>query len=286
MQKLILAILAGAFYVTGYAQEGVFTLKENYTVSSTGTIYLNTDDANITIEGSDREDASVDIYRDLDISGVSWGSGEFEVEVEERNGDLYIREKKRSNYTIAIGSFREEYEITIKLPSTVSLDLKGDDDDYNISDINGSIEIDADDSDVKLTNCKGNMFRIELDDGDLEMDGGSGTLDLNMDDGDAYIRNGSFNKVSADFDDGDFELETSLDDDGDYYMSSSDGRITLIVTGGGGRFDISMDDGYLRADDAFESVEDREHRKVLRLPKGNARIRISADDARITLENM
>lgn len=48
--------------------------------------------------------------------------------VENRNGDLHIRENNRENGRFVVGSVRKEYRITIEAPRQVVLDIEGDDD--------------------------------------------------------------------------------------------------------------------------------------------------------------
>ncbi len=268
------------------AQEKEYRLDKEYSISKNGTLNLSTDDANIVIEGTNRNNVSVDITRKVDVKGISWGDEDFKIEVEERNGDLYIRERNNSSVNISIGYYSEEYEVILKVPQTVSLNLEGDDDDYELVNIGGSITIEADDSDVTLEGCSGDDFYFELDDGDLEMDQGRGRLELDIDDGDAYIKSANFTEIDVNMDDGEVNIETSLDDSGEYYFRSSDGRIYLTITRGGGEFDISHDDGYIRADDIFEYLKKDDDRSVLKLPNGNARVRIASDDARITLKRI
>ena len=283
--KLSLAALMIIFISTiGIAQDKEYKLTEEYKISKNGTLHLSSDDADITIEGSDRENIYVDIYRSIDAVGFTWGDDDFEVKIEERDGDVYIKEVQKSSVNVSIGYYSEEYTIVIKVPKSVSLDLDGDDDDYIIRGINGDIDIDTDDSDVDLRNCGGDFFSFHMDDGDLTIDGAKGNLDIDIDDGDVWIKNGAFSNIDAKMDDGELTIETSLMDDGDYYFRSSDGRINLLISEGGGKFNVSHDDGSIRTSDEFEFLEKEEHRSIIRLPKGTANIRITSDDARVYLE--
>ena len=86
----------------------------------------------------------------------------------------------------------EDYEISLEVPKGVNLVLKGDDDDYRIENVDGSITLDIDDGDAELRNCNGNHFDFNVDDGDIEMRGGNGFLYVRSDDGDIIIRDGNF----------------------------------------------------------------------------------------------
>ena len=52
-------------------------------------------------------------------------------------------------------------------------------------------------------------------------------------------------------DDGDLVIETSLSDNGDYFIDAQDGLISLTITKGGGNFDIRHDDAAGPAYDVY-----------------------------------
>lgn len=262
-----------------------FNLDETYAIAENGTINLDSDDANVTITGSDREDVRVVVNYRMRVRGLSFGNKEgFEMIVEEDNGNLNIFEKERENSTkVVVGSSREEYEITIEAPRGVSLKLNGDDENYRISSIDGSIGIDADDSDVELNECNGDAFSIKLDDGELLMDGGNGSLELELDDGDARIFNGNFSDVHIDTDDGDVDLTTSLADGGNYRFSTDDGDLLLNIAGGGGEFVIRHDDTDISTSSEFEETMSDDELSIYTLPLGNAKINIETDDGNVVL---
>jgi hypothetical protein len=244
------------------AQDGVFNLDENYEIGDKGTIYLDTDDANIRIKGSDRKDIHVKIFRKVTRKGVVFGNDSFEVEIRPRNGNLHIRDIQQQVNVGVIGYMSEEYEILIETPLHVNLDIDGDDDDYEIQNINGSITMDVDDGDARLTNCGGDSFEFDFDDGDLIMDKAQGSLRLSLDDGDVNIRNAAFTSIEVTGDDGDIEIATSLSDDGDYSFRLDDGDLELTVLKGGGTFHIYHDDGHVSASQVFNIKVEEEDEKA------------------------
>ncbi len=262
-----------------------FNLDQIYAIDSNGTINLQSDDANVTVTGTDRQDVRVVVKYRMRVRGLSFGNNDgFEMIVEEENGNLNIFEKKRENGTkVIVGSSREEYSITIEAPRGVSLNLEGDDDSYRVSSIDGAINIEADDSDVELTDCNGDVFTVNLDDGEFLMDGGNGSLQLDIDDGDARILNGNFNDVQIVFDDGDLDLTTALSDGGNYRFDMDDGDLVLNIAGGGGEFDIRHDNADISTSSEYEEVMRDEDRSIYRLPLGRANISIKVDDADIVL---
>jgi len=260
-----------------------FDLDKEYPVNAKGVVYLNSSDAKVRITGSSRTSAHVKIRREVTTRGIVFGEDEFRVDVKPDNGDLRIREYTRSASVGMIGYHSENYTITLELPEGMSLKIDGDDGDYFIQNINGAIDASVDDGDLDLQQCNGTDFRFRLDDGDINMTDGAGSLDVVADDADVIIRQGAFAKITADIDDGDFVIETSLTDNGDYFIESQDGRVSFTVIKGGGRFEVRHDDSRIFTEGSFATTEQTEYRTRLSLPNGNAKVDIRADDANVRL---
>lgn len=275
--------LAAAISFAQTTKMGNYHIDENHKISEKGTIRLTCSDAKVFITGSDRTDVNIKIDREVETRGFSFGSEEFTVDIDEKDGNVSIRERSASAHTGIVGYYNEKYTIKIQAPKGVSLVIDGDDGDYLIDHINGTIDADLDDADIELIACGGNDFRFRLDDGDVKMDQAKGSLELDGDDTDVEIKNAQFSRISAEMDDGDFIVETSLADNGDYYINTQDGKIWLTITGGGGRFDIRHDDASIRTDASFSSVEESDDRSRFTLPSGNAKVDIRADDANVRL---
>ncbi|MDX1586414.1 MAG: DUF4097 family beta strand repeat-containing protein [Balneolaceae bacterium] len=272
--------------VTAEAQKNdEFTLDETYALSQGGTISLDSDDANVTITGSDRQDVRVKVNYRMRVKGLSFGKWEeFEMIVEKNEGYLNIYEKERDNgVKIMMGSSREEYEITIEAPRTANLELNGDDDNYRISSIDGAISVEADDADVELNDCNGERFTIRLDDGDFSSDGGSGSLDVEMEDGDVRVLNGNFSDIQIVSDDGDVDITTALTDGGNYRFEIDDGDLILNVAGGGGEFVIRHDDADISVSRDFEETMTDDDISIYTLPLGSAKVSIQSDDGDVVL---
>lgn len=285
MKPIVILVLILSFSLC-YGQTvktGDYHLDENYKIAPKGLLKLTCSDAKVSITGSNRTDVNVKVDREVEIKGVYTGTDEFSVDIDESNGNLTIRERQNSRHVGIVGYYNERYTIKIEAPKGVSLVLQGDDGDYIIQSIDGMIDADLDDADIEITGCNGDDFRFRLDDGDVKMDKGRGSLDVDGDDSNVDIRNAAFTKINAEIDDGDFIVETSLADNGDYYINTQDGKIIFTVTGGGGRFDIRHDDANVRADASFSAVEESEDRSRFTLASGNAKVDIRADDANVKL---
>ncbi|MFZ1809189.1 MAG: DUF4097 family beta strand repeat-containing protein [Cyclobacteriaceae bacterium] len=282
--KTILTVATFLFSITLWAQkEGDYHLDKEFDLNPTGSIDLSSSDAKVFITGSSRKNVHLKIDRTIVTKGLFFGGDEFAIEIDNSNGNLKIRERSSSSSYGIVGYYNEDYEIKIEAPEGASISIKGDDGDYLIKNINGSIVMGVDDGDIDLQGCKGNRFRFRLDDGNLNMDQGRGAIEVDIDDGDVRIMNGNFTKVVADIDDGDFNIETSLSDNGEYDIRAEDGSVSMVVTKGGGQFDVRHDDARVIAEGAFDVHEKSESFTSLKLANGTAKVNIRADDARIRL---
>lgn len=269
--------------VSGQTKTGDFHLDKEYAIGLTGTINLKSSDADVFISGSGRKNAHVKIDRVVTTKGVTFGEAEFAVDIVAENGNLDIRERSNSRSVGVVGYLEEKYKIVIDVPEGTSLVVRGDDGDYRIWNIDGAISLELDDADVELTQCSGTKFEFRMDDGDIRMDEGKGSLQITGDDSDVEIKNGNFTSLDAKIDDGDLILETSLADNGVYSIDAQDGLIFLVITKGGGKFDIRHDDGRVATEGDFSTVEKSDDMTKLSLANGNATVNIRADDARIRL---
>jgi hypothetical protein len=287
MKNVILTLLAStlSFYSIAQKQKQTeFHVDETYALSKTGTVYLNAHDAKVIITGENRKDVAVKIDYYMNSKGLEWGTREFTVEVNERDGDLHIEELRSDNSTI-MGSVSTDYKINIKAPIGSNWEIIGDDDDYNLTSINGSISIDADDADVILKSCQGSKFYFDLDDGDVFMDEAKGELTARMDDGDIEIRNAAFETIDYRGDDGDVSIETSIGPNAMFKLSGDDSTFDLVFTNGGGTFTIKHDNGNIDYDNNFQVTNKEENRMALSLTGGRGKVIISGDDIRVNLSS-
>lgn len=259
-----------------------FHLDQTYNMDATGTLHLSSSDADVRIVGSNRSDVHVKIDRSVESRGIN-RTRRFDVEVETRSGDLYITERRGRGSSFSMGYYRVDYDILVELPEGASLRIKGDDDDYYVKNVNGKIDMDVDDGDIELEDCKGNDFQFDMEDGDLRMEGGQGKVYVRIDDGDVDIQNGKFEDVEMVVEDGSIIIETELFDKGSYEIRADDARIDFIVLGGGGDFMVTKDDGRVRSTSAFETIRETDYRSELKLDGGKADVQIRTNDGSVRL---
>lgn len=265
-------------------QTDEFHIDEVHSVDPNGTINLQSDDADVKIIGSDRNKVRVKVDYKLTVEGFTFGSSnKFGMIVEEKNGNLTIREKPRDFGNRGIINTRmEKYIILIETPRSVNMNIRGDDEAYEISGIDGSIHLDADDADINMTDCNGDEFSFVLDDAGLRMDRGKGNLKLNIDDGNVRIGRGNFENINVDTDDSKLEITSRFYGNGHYKFDMDDADLRLNFAGGG-EVEINHDNATISTSREFEEVAKEDRKSVYRLPNGRAYIVIDSDDGNINL---
>jgi len=282
-----LALLTPVSDCLAKKKQDIFNMDKTYSMNKNGTIFLTTEDADVKIVGSDREDVHLVVHYESHWSGVFIGSGfhDFDMEVTEDNGNLHIREIS-GNQTVTAGvvnRYDEVYTVDLEVPKGASLQIRGEDDDYNIDDVGGQIDLTFEDGDAMLKNCTGDRFEFDFEDGDLELRGGTGNLEAYCEDGTLIIDDGDFKKVYAECEDGDIDISTKLAAEGNYELRCEDGDIDFEILEGGGDFRVTYEDGRVRASSAFDTIEDEDHVKEYKLPDGNAEVRIRVQDGDVRL---
>lgn len=274
MMRKIFTLITFIFVMSAaaMAQTDTFHLDKTYTLDANGTISLQSDDAKVTVLGSNRNDVHVTVDYKLDFDGISLGDYKsFDMKLWTEGGNLNIKEKPREMDGMRLGITNKTYTITIEAPKNANLMFSGDDEDYKIKNINGEIHIKADDADITCISCGGNLFAYRLDDGTITMDRGKGTLKISADDGRANIKNGLFKQIKLQADDGHFKIQNSAPAQSSYQIALEDGKLQLNLADGNRsgavEVNINTDDG-----DINIQTDAREHDKY----------HISADDADIT----
>ncbi|MDP8288408.1 MAG: hypothetical protein RAP03_17170, partial [Candidatus Electryonea clarkiae] len=161
------------FIAIGSVQSKPYTYKLDgvYSISPDGILSLISEDAEIVIKGSDRTDVHIVVRKEYNISGlfVAHENEPFEMDIEEDDGNIIMREVGGIFNTVGIMTImREEYEISIDIPTGVSLKLRGEDDNYLIENVNGNISLRIEDGRARLKQCNGEQFNIEIEDGNVE----------------------------------------------------------------------------------------------------------------------
>lgn len=263
-----------------------FDLDEVYSISENGTVHLDSEDAEVQITASERSDVRVQVRYSQKKGGLwsSKGSTLEEFEITERNGDLYLNDifNNRNNF-VFFGWTNTDYVIEIEIPKSVNIELRGEDDDYELKGITGDIELDAVDGDVVIRDCT-SKIDLEMVDGDVSIKRCSGKAKIELVDGELQISRGQFEDLKVETVDGDMDIETSLKSDGNYRIATTDGDVSLEITKGGAEIRIDRGDGDVNVCREFKERRSRSADLAYQLEDGGAEIYMLTVDGDIDLK--
>lgn len=175
--------------------------------------------------------------------GIGKVNTDFRVDFDVEGKTIYAKGHEPGG-AIVFGFLAEtdvDYRWTIKAPSYLLLELKGDDGDVAVSDWEADINAYLEDGDCSFDNIRGDL-RMQLDDGDLTLDGFEGKLNIKGEDGDIVIRKCTSPDVRIYTDDGEILID---DASGNFEIESEDGDIELDQVEVG-LLAIETDDGRVR----------------------------------------
>jgi len=255
--------IASCFLIFGFltlqAQEK-YDHSSTYPIREGGTVYLNCEDADVKISGTESNVVAVEVHRHV---GGKLADKPFKMEYTTRNGDFYMTEKKPDSYFVGwSGGTIYKYTIDLQVPLDVALNITGEDDSYVISNIGGNIYLVSEDGHLELTSCDSKDIDVQLEDGDIILNDLSANLEITLEDGDIHchdsnlgnirlksedgdiiFKNSSVQDIRAEVEDGDIVLDKVM---GDSEMVAEDGHIKIRLLEGN-RARMRTEDGDISA---------------------------------------
>ncbi len=276
------AIISTAFLASSsIAAEFEDNIERSFAAAEIETIELHTNDADVEIKGGNENEVAVKVIRRVRRASEERAQELFanhRVEFEQRGDRLVITDEKerrgnsfwyRSNV-----SFRVKY--IIECPSSQNLEIKTNDGDLAIENIEGNLNIKTNDGDIDVRALSGDInlktndgdvdaedlsgeIRLKTNDGDLYVDQINGNLYLDTNDGDIRLEsvNGSVNGKTND---GDIRILGLSQPEGDCSLSASDGDVHVSmnpglqidlevhISDGSARLDVKMDKTTIQGD--------------------------------------
>ncbi|MBT8232038.1 MAG: DUF4097 domain-containing protein [Bacteroidia bacterium] len=298
--KNILFLCVFSFISAAVTAQTTYSYNEIHKISEGGTLHLSSNDADVTILGTNRSDVSVEILRKA--KGNIAKNQKFYFDVEEQGGDLYVTEVREGNNTTFIGYLNiQKYTIKIHLPHKVKLDIEGDDDDYDITGINGDIKMETEDGEIVIYDCASPRLNIKADDANIALANLNTEFKTRFEDGEINIHNCELPLLDLVMDDGDLNFKNghSVDTkiktaDGDIYLNEVKGDLELVLDDGDAyinelwsqNVDIKGYDGnveigvHLNADSNYKIKMDDGDIDI-NLLSGGGKIEIRCDDGNI-----
>ena len=283
-----------------------YSHEDTYKIAQDGLLTLNTEDAEVTISGTSRTDAYVKIYKK--VTGKQNTNRKFDIEYIEEDGNLTIKEKRNESgksYSVSWNT-KTVYNVELGLPDGVSLDLKGEDDSYTITNINGSIKIKSEDGDISISDSNPESLNIKLEDGDVALNNIETDFDIVLEDGSIVSENCNFGNLKIDLEDGDIQLKNvslaSTDittEDGDIFIdvncdsktqvniNTEDGDIKLKTSGEGASISVSYEDSDVdyESDNYLLIDKTKRSKKLKTKDHGEASFNISVEDGDVRLSH-
>lgn len=293
MRKNLILLLVLLLALPSLNAQKKYDHKSSYPIKTNGTIFLNTQDADITITAANIAVVEVEVHRHVDGEIAKEA---FEIEYKTEDGNFYLTEMHRKGVRISwSGSSVRNYTIDLRVPLDAALNIRGDDDDYHLTQIGGPISIVAEDGDIEIDGGRCSSLDIRLEDGDITLRNLNADINLEVEDGDIYCENTNWENARIQSEDGDINCKNSsfgdLDlriSDGDVYLDLINGNLKLQAEDGDvnigslqGYFsEISTVDGDIN----LEITIQKESRHSIRSEDGDINIRHVSGGSEIDIE--
>lgn len=280
--KYLIILLALTYTMTLSGQE-IFEYNETHKIGNGQTLHLSSNDASVNIKGTSQNNATIEIYREA--TGNMTKKEDFRFDIEEKNGDLFVTEiRKQANVNFMGYLNIKQYTIDIILPHNVKLELEGDDDNYNIANIDGSIEITYEDGNVNIENSKTPSIIIKGDDGNLSISNLKGDFKTTIQDGNLTMNDCDIDNFNVRIDDGNIKLNACSTGHTD--IQTEDGNIYLDVVKGD--LSVTLDDGNFVAHDVVsQNIDIKGYDGDISLGlhmQNNGNYKIQMDDGDVDVE--
>lgn len=234
INRTLTALWLTALFMTPAALMAETAVDESRSMASDGTVYIEDEIGEISIEGWNRDEVRVTGYITDDVK---------ELEIKESGNGIRIRVDYYDRRSI------DGAELDFMVPMNASVQAESVSGDIDASDLSGDVlELATVSGDLMVrasvqrlilssvsgdVDFSGDALRVEIEtvSGEVELDGVSGELDVTTVSGDVTVdggtvSNGEFEAVS-----GDIELYVSLEDGGRINVSSMSGDVELYLPG-------------------------------------------------------
>jgi DUF4097 and DUF4098 domain-containing protein YvlB len=239
-----ISVLVFLFAINSIAQDGKYSFKENYNVSSSPKLEISTSDGDIKVKpGSDGNiEVYYIVYKGNNFLNISKEELEEHVTISITHNDnlLSISVKNKNNLN---WNWNNYYDVSFQIitPASTSCYLKSSDGDIYLSGLNADQKCRTSDGDISAKKINGNVEMITSD-GDITARGIYGDMNLETSDGDVLVE-GVEGVATIITSDGDITIDAAV---GAINAVTSDGDI--IATNCAGSVIASTSDGDVSVD--------------------------------------
>ena len=237
--KSVLLITAFIFLtiISSHAQEGKYSFKEQYDISTPATLNISLSDGDIKVyPGKDGNiEVFYSVYKENRFVNISKEELSKYVIIDVKHNrnllDISIHQKKPVHW-------KNQYEVSVEVytPVKSSCNLRSSDGDIFISGLNSDQKCITSDGDIKISKINGKL-NLHTSDGDIDISEILGDLELKTSDGDIIAKNveGAARLITSD---GDISLSNltgavgAKTSDGDIHARDCNGSMTAVTSDG------------------------------------------------------
>lgn len=239
-------VVAGAVVVAARGDEsrGEETTEQQFVVTGVPEIVVrNNTDGRTSVRVSEGDTVLVRTVRE------GRDADELEVRIHQ-DGDRITTEVNRPYRRWFSWGRSPRVHVDIETPRLSDVDIRSDDGELNISDVEGRLVLVVDDGDVFITGTSGEL-RVVGDDGDLDLTDVKGSANVRADDGQLTVT-GFEGRLALTVEDGDMVV---TDTSGELTAEAEDGDIDLRHIRG--TVEARTEDGRLRLDGVLTALHVR-----------------------------
>jgi DUF4097 and DUF4098 domain-containing protein YvlB len=210
-------------------------LDQDLDLRAGGTLRVLVGDINLHLKAGGSGPAHIDVFvsgPDVD-KAVEYYEEKVRMSIESHDGVLTIesRERRDHSHWFFDGLRRVNVWAVVTVPTELNTDIRTVDGDVLIDELNGKLEIETTDGDIRAGKLLGNSLVLESTDGDVEVRSiDSDDVELSTTDGDLQVKTLSAKRVTVSSTDGDISLPQMEADE--ITLKCSDGDVDVAARGG------------------------------------------------------
>jgi len=154
------------FALIGLSQANSDTIEKTFSVSSGGTLIIDSDSGTVDIESHDQDTVEVKVFK------RGSNADDFTVKFEQDGDDVRIRGDKDSSW----GSYSLSVKYVIKVPQSYNLDLNTGGGSIEIEDLIGDVDASTSGGSIELGQIEGDI-EVKTSGGSIRVEDIAGNID-------------------------------------------------------------------------------------------------------------
>ncbi len=218
---LIVAALASVLALPGLATDKKF--DKTFTVSSGGTLHLETDAGSVKVMGGSGNEVVVKV----EIRGSDSFVKDFEVSAWQEGANVYVKGELPKSFWRMFSSSHQEAKFTVTVPGKYNISASTAGGDVLITGVEGTVKGNTSGGNIAATEVVGSVS-VGTSGGDVEVKNVDGMVDAETSGGDVMV-SGVKGDVKAETSGGNVKVD---DVEGAVKAGTSGGNVLVVVRGG------------------------------------------------------